>query len=544
MIQMIRLRFSTAAWKKLHAALNTIPHGEIRAFAEEYFHARGWTLVAFDPIYTCICPYSVGRLEVKLRPHGDKPWNEQPVYAVECRYSDDGKGIVACVYLAELPRNAEQPKPLISIAQSLVKRLSNVLRSLPVEHLNEEGSRTGAGACGEIPLHPHGSGYESGSQQDAPSQSPTGDCDGADSPPPQDGSPDATCANRVAQAIAARVGCDNPAGSGSDAAHQAAADAAERAEPHTDADDAAQDAPPSCAEATSGDAPMNPDGGREEATRESSTVPSAGVAYAESAAVRQSRRNLLRDYARRAGQPSTQARRAFGGQFATIENKRPDPRLVRELRRLFSKIMHGGETEPSAHWDAARVALKTAGYLRSWTPHDRRLESGRPAMMVLADVSGSMNAFAEEVVALASAAAQLGVSGADVVVVVHANGYPLELQVNAQHLQRVPRMDDDAVMRFYEHLIRRYAIRAVITAADWDGEWLYRWLAEQPHIERVLWLDVYCSSYGDPRVREFPPRWLDESDAAAWRPVAHKVRYADRCSTAQDFVDALRLMLR
>jgi len=536
----MRLRFSATAWKKFHAALNTLPHREICAFVDAYFHARGWTLVAFDPTYTYIRPYSVGRLDVKFRPQGDKPWNEQPVYAVRLVPVDED--ILAAVHIADLPRNAEQPKPLPSVAQSLVKRLSNVLRALPVEHLNDAGSQTGAGACVEMPLNPHGSGYESGSRQNAPSQSPKGDCDGADSPPPQDGSPDATCANRVAWATA--VGCDNLAGSGSETAHQAAADAAERAGPYTDADDAAQDAPPFCAEATSGVTLSNLSEAAEEASRESSTVPSAGVAHAESAAVRQSRRNLLRDYARRTAQPSTQSNRAFGGQFETIENKRPEPRLVRELRRIFAEIMHGGETEPSARWDAARVALKTAGYMRSWTTHDRRLESGRPAMLVLPDVSYSMNAFADEVVALASAAAQLGVSGADVVVVVHANGYPLELQVNAQQVQSVPDMDDDDVMRFYEQLLRRYAIRAVITAADWDAEWLYRWLAEQPHIERVFWLDVYCCSYGNPRVREFPPKWMDEDDAAVWRSVAHKVRYADRCSTAHDFVDALRLVLR
>ena len=537
---MMLLKFSPEAWKKFHAALNSPLKPSIHARVEEYFHARGWTVVQFEIIYGYLVPYRVRELKVQLRPQGDKPWNEQPVYSVHLE--PIGENIFASVYLAELPRNAEQPKPLPSVAQSLVKRLSNWMRSLDVEHLSDAGSRTGAGACAGLPLHPHGSGYESGSRQNAPSESSTGDCDGADSPPPQDGSPDATCANRVAWATA--VGCDNPAGSGSETAHQAAADAAERAGPYTDADDAAQDAPPFCAEATSGVALSNLSEAAEEASRESSTVPSAGVAHAESAAVRQSRRNLLRDYARRTAQPSTQSRRAFGGQFATIENKRPEPRLVRELRRLFSQIMHGGETEPSAHWHAARAALKTAGYLRPWTTHDRRLESGRPAMLVLSDVSGSMNAFAEAVVALASAAAQLGVSGADVVVVVHANGYPLELQVNAQHLQRVPDMGDDDVMRFYEQLLRRYAIRAVITAADWDGEWLYRWLAEQPTIERVFWLDVYCSSYGDPRVREFPPAWMGENDAAVWRPVAHKVRYADRCSTAQNLVDALRLLIR
>jgi hypothetical protein len=539
---MMLLRVSPEAWKKFHAALNSPLKSSIHARVEEYFHARGWTVVQFHPVYVGLSPYRVRRLDVMLRPHGDKPWNEQPVYAV--KLEPIGEDIFACVYLAELPRDAEEPKPLPSVAQSLVKRLSNWMRSLDVEHLSDAGSQTGAGACAEIALHPHGSGHEAGSRQDAPSQSPAGDCDGADSPPPQDGSPDAICANSVARATV--VGCDNPAGSGSETAKRAVSDAVERAEPHTDAGDAAQNEPPFGAEATSGVALSNLSDAAEEASRESSTVPSAGVAHAESAAVRQSRRNLLRDYARRVAQPSTQSNRAFGGQFETIENRRPDPRLVRELRRILAEIMHGGETEPSARWDAARVALKTAGYMRSWTTHDRRLESGRPAMLVLPDVSYSMNAFAEEVVALASAAAQLGVSGADVVVVVHANGYPLELQVNAQRVHSVPDMDinDDEVMRFYERLLRRYAIRAVITAADWDGEWLYRWLAEQPHIERVFWLDVYCSSYGDPRVREFPPRWLDESDAAVWRPVAHKVRYADRCSTAQDFVDALRLLIR
>jgi len=538
----IQLRISPEAWKKFHAALNTGTRRQIPALVEEYFRARGWTVVQFHPVYVGLSPYRVGRLELLLRPHGDKPWNEQPVYAVVCKHSDDGDGIFAYVYPAELPIDSEEPKPIESIAQSLVKRLSNILRALPAEHLNEEGSRTGAGACADMPLNPHGSGHEAGSRQNAPSESPTGDSDGADNPPPQDGDSGAeSCANRGARGNSASC---HPAPSGSGSEEEAWELPEPCADGNTATGDALVDTTPSAGEATDGDAPMSLSGEEGEASRESSTVPTVCAAHAESAAVRQSRRNLLRAYARRTAQSSTQSRRAFGGQFATLANERPDPRLVRELRRIFSQIMQGGETEPSAHWDAARVALKTAGYLRSWTTHDRRLESGRPAILLLADVSGSMNAFADAVVALASAAAQLGVSGADVVVVAHANGYPLELQVNAQRVQRAPRLDDDAVLRFYEHLLRRYAIRAVITAADWDGEWLYRWLAEKPSIERVLWLDVYCSSYGDPRVREFPPRWMDESDAAIWRPVARKVRYADRCSTARDFVDALRLLTR
>jgi hypothetical protein len=162
---------------------------------------------------------------------------------------------------------------------------------------------------------------------------------------------------------------------------------------------------------------------------------------------------------------------------------------------------------------------------------------------VLPDVSGSMGRFADEVTALASAVAELGVPGADVIIAVHSNGYPIELKINRGKVQAV-RTNDDNVLSWYDSTIRRYEVKLVLIAADWDGEWLYRWLASRPNIERLAWLDVYCSSYGKARVRRFPPQWIGEDGVRAWEPYAHKVRYADRCSTAQDFVDALRLLIR
>jgi hypothetical protein len=160
---------------------------------------------------------------------------------------------------------------------------------------------------------------------------------------------------------------------------------------------------------------------------------------------------------------------------------------------------------------------------------------------VLPDVSGSMGRFADEVTALASAVAELGVPGADVIIVVHSNGYPIELKINRGKVQAV-RTNDDNVLSWYDSTIRRYEVKLVLIAADWDGEWVYRWLASRPNIERLAWLDVYCSSYGKARVRRFPPQWIGEDGVRAWELYAHKVRYADRCSTAADCLSALQHM--
>jgi hypothetical protein len=293
---MMWLRFSPAAWKKFHAALNSPLKSSIHALVEEYFHARGWTVVRFEIIYGYLVPYRVRELKVLLRPQGEKPWNEQPVYSV--MLEPIGKNIFASVYLAELPRNAEEPKPLPSIAQSLVKRLSNWMRSLDVEHLSDAGSQTGAGACAEMPLHAHGSGHEAGSRQDAPSESPTGDSEGAERPTPQDGADGAESrANSVARECSTHRH-PAPLGSGSEE------EAWELPEPcadgnTADTDEASADATPSTEEATSGEEPSIPPDEVGEALRELSTVPSAGAAQ-EDAAERQ-RRNILRNFKRCAG---------------------------------------------------------------------------------------------------------------------------------------------------------------------------------------------------------------------------------------------------
>jgi hypothetical protein len=510
-------RLSERAWKAFLARAQELNPREI----DPLLRAGGL------PFVVSSVGYNEGRMDYLSLDHAAQPPFSLSIYA-------KGNWVVCAVWSEE-----EVDLPVV---QSLVKRLSNWMRSLGSEHQTQAGAEAGAGQCAEAPLNPQGSQHAAGSRQDAPSESPAGDSDGAERPePPRVGARRRSGrAKRVARHDRPVMG--DPAASGSEAGERATDAPASCADASiASAMDAPADAAPSVGEASGGDEPLNPPVEAGEAPREWSTVPSAAVAREEDAAVRQARRNILRKFARHASAASNTACRAYGGQFASIRAHTPNAALVRQLRRIFARLAQGGETEPGARWDSRRVSLKTAGYLRSWTTHDRRLESGRPAILVLPDVSGSMGRFAVEVTALAAAVAELGVSGADVVIVVHSNGYPIEMKTNRGVVQEV-RVDDEETLGWYERLIRRYEVKLALVAADWDGEWLYRWLASRPNIEQLVWLDVYCSSYGEPRAQRFPPKWLEGEPLEAWKPYAHKVRYADRCSSAADCVAALEML--
>ena len=250
--------------------------------------------------------------------------------------------------------------------------------------------------------------------------------------------------------------------------------------------------------------------------------------------------------------PSTSGRRAWGGTFASIDGAyRPERSLVTRLRRVFARLVFAeGEGQAGPRWDYRRAALKTAGYLRTWGVRERKPETGRPGILVLADISGSMNAFASEVIRLGMAACELGVSGADVILVAHSNGHPYEWALNGRYMGEVSIEGDEvawdfhegAWKNFYKDLISRYSVRAVISAADWDGEWLYKRMAQHPAVKVFFWLDVWSSSMLPPTVVPFPPRWVGEVD---WPEEARgKVSYAFGCGTAEDAVIALERMLK
>jgi len=213
-----------------------------------------------------------------------------------------------------------------------------------------------------------------------------------------------------------------------------------------------------------------------------------------------------------------------GGVFARFADVELDRAMIARARRAFRRMLLGGETKPGPRWNARAVATKTAGYLRSWTVSDRRRESGRPALLILPDVSGSMGRLSSNVVAFAVACYGT-LSEGDIVCVTHSNGEPVEY---------MPDMLSDMD---YEQIIRQRNVRAIVIAADHDGEDTFFQLAHL--VPRVYWLSPFgCNQMERPRIRDTRKvlaRWPDG--------IRQRVMYADGCGDPDSCLTALEMMV-
>jgi hypothetical protein len=144
------------------------------------------------------------------------------------------------------------------------------------------------------------------------------------------------------------------------------------------------------------------------------------------------------------------------------------------------------------------------------------------------------------VLEFARALGALGVPGAEVVVIPHSNGHPLELWVNRKKVDVPVGLVREDIFEWYREVFLRYQVEVVVLAADWDGEWLYRWMTEELNV-KIFWCDVWSSSRLAPTVVAFPPRWIwtDRWDRSA----ARKIRYAFGCGNVVDFIAALEKMV-
>jgi len=213
-----------------------------------------------------------------------------------------------------------------------------------------------------------------------------------------------------------------------------------------------------------------------------------------------------------------------GGVFARFADVELDRAMIARARLAFRRMLLGGETKPGPRWNARAVATKTAGYLRSWTVSDRRRESGRPALLILPDVSGSMGRLSSNVVAFAVACYGT-LSEGDIVCVTHSNGEPVEY---------MPDMLSDMD---YEQIIRQRNVRAIVIAADHDGEDTFFQLAHL--VPRVYWLSPFgCNQMERPRIRDTRKvlaRWPDG--------IRQRVMYADGCGDPDSCLTALEMMV-
>ena len=213
-----------------------------------------------------------------------------------------------------------------------------------------------------------------------------------------------------------------------------------------------------------------------------------------------------------------------GGVFAQFADVELDRAMIARARRAFRRMLLDGETKPGPRWSARAVSTKTAGYLRSWTVDDRRRESGRPALLILPDVSGSMGRLARSVIAFAVACYGT-LSEGDIVCVSHSNAEPVEYMP-----ERLSGMS-------YEQIIRQRNVRAIVIAADHDGEETFFKLAHL--VPRVYWLSPFgCNDMERPRIRDTRKvlaRWPDG--------IRQRVMYADGCGDPDSCLTALEMMI-
>ena len=213
-----------------------------------------------------------------------------------------------------------------------------------------------------------------------------------------------------------------------------------------------------------------------------------------------------------------------GGVFAQFADVELDRAMIARARRAFRRMLLDGETKPGPRWSARAVSTKTAGYLRSWTVDDRRRESGRPALLILPDVSGSMGRLARSVIAFAVACYGT-LSEGDIVCVSHSNAEPVEYMP-----ERLSGMS-------YEQIIRQRNVRAIVIAADHDGEETFFKLAHL--VPRVYWLSPFgCNQIERPRLRDTAKVLAD------WPGnIQRRVIYADGCGDPDSCLTALEMMV-
>lgn len=244
--------------------------------------------------------------------------------------------------------------------------------------------------------------------------------------------------------------------------------------------------------------------------------------------------------------PSTQSKNSHGGVTAKMRRVGITASLVKRAGKAIGRLTDGGENETGPRYDWKEFSIRLKSY-RPLSPA-RKEETGRPAILVLADVSGSCAGFSDRALLVAQAVGKLGLPGQDIIVVAHSNGSPEEWAVNGGGPAPID-IPWDASIAWYEKSLQHFTLQAVIALGDWDAEWLYHSLAEKAHIKRFVWLDNWSCRTLPPTVR--PDLFKASRFGNPWRfgepwgsAAKNKTTYVVGCDTAEDFLTGLKLALK
>ena len=232
------------------------------------------------------------------------------------------------------------------------------------------------------------------------------------------------------------------------------------------------------------------------------------------------------------------ALKKYGGRYGTLGAARVSPTIVRQVRRALERLVSFGQYQDGPRLDAQEFCERLIAH-RPLYPA-RLEEEARTAVLVLPDVSGSCAGFSDRTLVVAKAAAELGVHGADVIVVAHSNGYPQEFKVNNQKEKKTSDCETEGrsgdALEFYAGLLKRYRVKVVVAMGDGDAEWLYELLASLPAVHHLIWMDNWsCNNLPEPQDRTSLLPGLH-----GWpRRLLHKTTYVVGCSTEEHFIAGL-----
>lgn len=233
------------------------------------------------------------------------------------------------------------------------------------------------------------------------------------------------------------------------------------------------------------------------------------------------------------------AKSFFGTRFG-LQQAKPTPKLIKRAQRAFQSILDAGAADEVSHrWDYPEFCTRLKTYR---DPRQaRRVEQGRPAILVVADTSGSVGAIGNEALTAAKAVGTLGVSGADVIVINSDNGRPDQVEINGKNKSLLQAggtdcSNEEKTLTFYQKVVKKWDVKIVVIIGDGDDKQCRTAIFPLPGLLKVVYLSSYCCSYGGPR-RSRDKDWFTQYGG----PGGNKniATWWDRCESADDFVSCL-----
>lgn len=248
--------------------------------------------------------------------------------------------------------------------------------------------------------------------------------------------------------------------------------------------------------------------------------------------------------------PSLEARKQIAGAHGRLRNV--SPALRAEMAALINLLVGqgkaaGGQMGPIPVLSPRKLVSRMLSQRPLANALKEDVVTGRPVTLFLPDVSPSCARQAQAACDVANAAGYSGVSGSDVLVFPHSNGFIDETDdTYVPWFNGKPYTTDRAeIARLFREVTSgrgKWRVRAVVIIGDHDGVCLYQQIAALPRIARMAWLHNEQMDY--------PKRTLSmaEGDARGlrgWPPESlQKVSMVYGCTTQPHMVKGLRMALQ